>query len=270
MTKLLNGRDLAGFIKVRQAQQVRALHQKDGTLPLLKIFVNRRDPVIETYVRLKQTYGDDIGVEVDIDNIYDADKLKDAIKAANQNKAVHGIIVQLPLDSATDTDAVLSLIDSGKDVDGLSGLGKFDSATAEAINWLLTGYNIGLKNKDIAIVGAGRLVGAPLYKMWKNSGLNPELFDKNTENIPDKLKEKDIIVSGVGKPGLITSEMLKKGAVIVDAGTTSEGGAIYGDVADDVYQRDDITITPKKGGVGPLTVAALFDHVIVSASVSKK
>ena len=153
-----------------------------------------------------------------------------------------------------------------KDGDGLSG-DIFISATAQAINWLLVGYNIELRNKKIAIVGQGLLVGRPLSNMWLKSGYDVTVFDKNNSGeMKERLSKFDIVVSATGVPGLITSEMLKPNVVVVDAGTASENGIIKGDVAEEVRQNcKDVTITPKIGGVGPLTIASLIDNVIISA-----
>lgn len=269
MTKYLNGKDLADFIKVRQLIQVRSLRQSKKIIPKLLIIINSDSQVINTYVNLKKIYGEDIGVEVEVKNVpNDYQLLTKEIKSANDDSSVHGIIVQLPIFDTSKTDSAIKLINPKKDVDGLTGEKSFDSATAVAINWLLTGYNIDLKNKDIAIVGAGRLVGSPLYKMWSKSNIKADLYDKDTKDLQEKLICKDIVITGVGKPGLIKPTMIKHGATIVDAGAASEGGVIKGDVEPSVYDRQDITITPKIGGVGPLTVAALFDHVIQAASTS--
>ena len=145
--------------------------------------------------------------------------------------------------------------------------GAFVPATAQAINWLLAGYNISLEGKKVAVVGQGKLVGAPLSKMFEDSGVDVLKFDElNSSKMKEKLKDFDVVITAVGKPGLITSEMIKNKAVVVDAGTASENGKIKGDVADSVRElRKDLTITPIKGGVGPLTVASLIDNVIVAA-----
>jgi methylenetetrahydrofolate dehydrogenase (NADP+)/methenyltetrahydrofolate cyclohydrolase len=139
-----------------------------------------------------------------------------------------------------------------------------------AINWLLAGYNVDLKDKHILVVGQGRLVGAPLARIWKNSGFDVEVADSSTDDLKVVVSRADIIVSATGRPGLITSDMLHQGAVVVDAATASEDGKIVGDVAADVRVRDDLTITPEKGGVGPLTVTALFDNVIRAARATTK
>ena len=255
--KILNGKELAGFVKERQFHYVRGLKKK----PRLVIIRDSDNPVIVKYVNLKKQYGEDIGVIVDDVFAKGSDGIRDAIIAANENKDVNGIILQLPILEKEKTDELTSLIVPEKDVDGLSGVGKFDSATATAINWLLGGYNIELINKKIAIVGRGKLVGAPLEKMWKNSGFDVTVFHHG-DNLA-ALREFDVIVSATGVPHLIKNENVRGGAVIIDAGTASEDGVLVGDVDDEVRERTDLAaITPRIGGVGPLTVGCLFEHVI--------
>ena len=270
--RFLNGAELRDFIKERQAKQVRALRQSWRVSPKLVIFYSSKSPVTETYMRLKENYGADILVEVERREV-EISKLKEEIQKANIDEDIHGIIVQLPLEnkngeklSKNETEAILSEISKEKDVDGLNG-GNFIPATAQAINWLLAGYNISLENKKIAVVGQGKLVGAPLSKMFEDSGVDVSKFDElNSSDMKEKLKDFDVVITAVGKPGLITSEMLKNKAVVVDAGTASENGKIKGDVEDSVRElREDLTTTPIKGGVGPLTVASLIDNVIVAA-----
>ena len=265
--KLLSGSDLAGFIKERQAHQVRSLVQSIKIYPKLAIVVANDNPVIDTYIKLKQKYGEDIGVKVEIHKI-DQQDAKEEITQLNSDDSVHGIIVQLPLKNVDQTDEILGLVNPQKDVDGLAPNTKYDAATAMAINWLLAGHNINLKNQKICIVGHGKLVGAPLAKIWKASGLDIEVIDENTENKDLIILDSDIIVTAVGKPGLLRSDIVKHGATIVDAGVASEKGVLKGDTAEDVYDREDVKITPTKGGVGPLTVCALFDNVIRSAQLS--
>ena len=263
MTKILDGQELAGFIKERQANLVRAMSE-EKKVPQLLIIRDNDSPVIEKYVQLKKKYGDDIGVRVvDFFN-HDIEILKREIKKQNLNPEVSGMIVQLPLKKKEETDAVVSLIAPEKDVDGLSGAGEFGSATATAINWLLAGYNIELSGKKIALVGRGRLVGAPLYKMFKDSGLEVRVFEEGDSL--DSLSSFDVVISATGVPRLIKREMVKSGAVVVDAGTASEGGILVGDIEEEIREREDlVAITPKIGGVGPMTVAVLFDNVITAA-----
>ena len=262
--KLLNGSELAGYIKERQARQVRALKQAHSIEPRLAIVMTGDNPVIQVYVRLKQRYGEEIGVAVDIHHVPQTE-VRDLLNKLSNDDAIHAIIVQLPLENPAETDELVRLVPAGKDVDGLGQAPAFDPATPLAILWLLSGYNIDLPGKDIVLVGRGKLVGAPLEKLLQASGLSPRVVEKETPDVPGEILKADIIISATGVPGLIKSDMVKQGAVVIDAGVASEGGKTVGDVAPEVLERDDLTITPAKGGVGPLTVTALFENVIRAA-----
>jgi methylenetetrahydrofolate dehydrogenase (NADP+)/methenyltetrahydrofolate cyclohydrolase len=265
--KLLNGSELAGYIKERQAKQVRALRQAHHVFPKLAIVQTIDSPVIDTYVRLKKRYGEDILIDVELHKVLQ-NEAEETVRKLNTDDSVHGIIIQLPLAEPSQTGTLVNLVEPRKDVDALGERAILDPATPMAINWLLAGYGVDLNQKKIAIVGHGRLVGAPLARMWQNSGLDVTVVGRDTENTVEIIKNSDIVVTAAGQPGIITSDMLHPGAVVVDAATSSEGGKIVGDVAADVRERHDLTITPEKGGVGPLTVAALFDNVIRAASPS--
>ena len=257
----LNGSELAGFIKERQAKQVRALRQAWHINPRLAIVTDVENPVIETYMRLKQRYGADILIDVEIHRVPAGGALE-VIQELNNRDDVQGIILQLPISNPEQTEELLESIQEDKDVDGLRKKAIFQAATPTAINWLLAGYGVDLKGKKVAIVGRGRLVGAPLEKMWLKSGVDVTVFEKGDDL--SQLINYDIIVSATGVPGLIKSQMIKTKTVVVDAGTASENGKIVGDVSEEARQRNDVIITPKKGGVGPLTVSALFDNVITA------
>lgn len=264
MMKLLNGAELVSYIKERQAKQVRGLRQAWGVQPKLAIIQTVDDPVIDTYVRLKSRYGEDILIDVEVHRVSE-DGAISLIKRLNRDQAVHGIIIQLPLADTARTDELVRAVVPEKDVDALGSTAVFDSATAVAINWLLAGYNVSLTGKHIVIVGEGRLVGAPLARMWRASGHDVTVVSEPTKELSRIVSSADILVTATGSAGLITSDMLRPGTVVVDAGTSSETGKIVGDVAANVRDRHDLTITPEKGGVGPLTVAALFDNVIRAA-----
>jgi methylenetetrahydrofolate dehydrogenase (NADP+)/methenyltetrahydrofolate cyclohydrolase len=266
--KLLNGLELAGFIKERQAHEVRSLRQAQGIAPKLAIVVTIEHPAIDVYMRMKTRYGADILIEVETHRVSQADA-SDTIKKLNADPSVHGIIVQLPLDDPTQTDAIVNLVAPEKDVDALGKDAMLDPATPLAILWLLAGYNIDLAGKKIVLVGRGKLVGAPLERMLRASGYDVEVVDRKTVDVPGVVRQADIIVTATGQPGLITSDMIKERTVVVDAGVAGEQGKTVGDLADDVYERDDLTITPRKGGVGPLTICALFDNVIRAARASE-
>ncbi|MES2630498.1 MAG: bifunctional 5,10-methylenetetrahydrofolate dehydrogenase/5,10-methenyltetrahydrofolate cyclohydrolase [Patescibacteria group bacterium] len=267
--RILDGRELADYVKERQLKQVRNLRQAWLTIPKLVIVIANNDVVIDTFVRLKQAYGEDITIEVEVKRVEQA-LLRETIEALNSDESVHGIIVQLPLTDPSETDEIVALIAPEKDVDGLGPDAAYISATATAIDWLLAGYNVTLKDRLIAIVGQGRLVGAPLAKLWSNGGLSVVTYDDTVTDLQTELRKADIIVAATGVLGLITSQMISPGKVVVDAGTASENGTIVGDVAADVRERNDLTITPIRGGVGPLTIAALFDNVMLAARATVK
>ena len=295
MTKVLSGRELAGFIKERQDHEVKMLRSNKIRAKLV-IVRDSNNPVITKYVDLKRQYGEDIGIEV-VDEFVDENdpterlkKLHEVVRAAATDDTVSGIIVQLPLIDQDTTDEIVADIPAIKDVDGLSNTYSdlvehedglitidnpdtrehhFDSATATAILWLLAGHNIDVEGKRIAVVGRGKLVGKPLMSMWTKSGNTVHVFHRGSDF--SKLKDFDVIVTATGAPHLITNEMIRPGAVVVDAGTASEQGKLVGDISDEIRARNDLgAITPKVGGVGPLTINVLFENVIIAASKQHK
>lgn len=262
--KILNGSEIAGFIKERQAKEVRRLRQELKVVPKLAIIRTNPDPVVDSYMRLKQGYGADILIDVDVHTVEQNQALK-RIGELNKDSTVHGIIVQIPLPDPSQTNDILNAVSPQKDVDGLSVNTAFDPATPMAINWLLAGYNVNLQGKKLVIVGHGRLVGMPLAKLWKKSDLDVAIADKTSIDLGSITREADVLVCATGVPGVIKKSMVKEGAVIVDAGVATDKNGLTGDVALEVRELPNITITPEKGGVGPLTVCALFDNVIRSA-----
>jgi methylenetetrahydrofolate dehydrogenase (NADP+)/methenyltetrahydrofolate cyclohydrolase len=262
--KVLNGSELAGFIKERQAKAVRGLIQASKIQPKLAIVQTKDDPVINTYVRLKKNYGLDIQVDVEVHFISQSE-IKTLIERLNDDDSVHGIIIQLPLSNQDETDEILNLVSPDKDVDALGVKPLFEPATPMAIMWLLAGYDIGLQDRSIVLVGQGKLVGAPLNKQLTEAGLDVIVADRNTDNLNEVIKTADIIITATGSPAIIYPDMLKSGAVVVDAGVASEDGKTVGDLHPSVYERGDLILTPTKGGVGPLTVCALFENVITAS-----
>ena len=261
---MLNGRELAGYIKERQAREVRALQQAWHVEPRLAIVVTVDNPVIDVYMRMKKKYGADLAIAVEIHRIKQADAPATLAKL-NADSHVHGIIVQLPLAQPAETEDIVNLVAPDKDVDALGAQATFDPATPMAILWLLAGYNVNLAGSRVLLVGRGKLVGRPLEKMLQDSGVDVHVADRSTKDLAAEARKADIIVTATGSPAVLDAKMIKPGAVVVDAGVAGEGGQTVGDLAPDVYERDDLTLTPQKGGVGPLTVCALFENVIRAA-----
>lgn len=262
--KSLNGKELAGYIQERQVHQVRALRQAHHIQPKLAIVVTIEHPIINIYMRMKKAYGAELDVDVDVHRVKQDDAAA-TIEQLNADPSVHGIIVQLPLERPEQTESIVTLVAPEKDVDGLGEHPLFQPATPLAIMWLLAGYNIDLAGKQILLVGRGKLVGAPLERMFTELGHTVAVADRETTDLQAMTLEADVIITATGSPAILYPDMLKQKAVVVDAGVAGEEGKTVGDVAPEVYERDDLTITPPKGGVGPLTVCALFENVIRSA-----
>lgn len=252
---------MAGFIQERQARQVRALRQHWRVNPKLAIVVTVDHPAIETYVRMKSRYGAELQIGVEAHRVRQSEAPA-LIERLNQDESVHGIIVQLPLERPEETDNICNLVAPAKDVDALGASAIYEPATPMAIMWLLAGYAVDLRDKHIVLVGRGKLVGRPLEAILRAQNLNVEVLDETTTDNDARIAAADVVISATGVPHLITADILKHGAIVVDAGVAGESGKTVGDLAPSVYDRDDLTITPTKGGVGPLTICALFDNVI--------
>ncbi|HSX01607.1 MAG TPA: bifunctional 5,10-methylenetetrahydrofolate dehydrogenase/5,10-methenyltetrahydrofolate cyclohydrolase [Candidatus Saccharimonas sp.] len=253
--KLLDGREAAAFIKQRQQRQFRAFQPT----PRLAIVRQGATPATDMYLRVKQRYGADIGVPVDLYTETPANLLH-RIEQLGADPAVTGINVELPLADAPElTDQALQAVPLPKDVEGLAAGSQFEVVTPKAVLWLLAAYNVTIAGR-IVVVGQGKLVGQPLADRLEASGHHVIRADRDTADLPTVISTADIVITATGVPALITADMLKPGAVVVDA------GAPEAELAPDVLTRSDLTITPNPGGVGPMTVAALFDNLLQAAS----
>lgn len=257
--KRLDGREVAEYLQERHIRTVRGLR----FVPGLAIVRTGDDAATTRYLAAKERYGEEIGVRV---TVYGetAATIISRIERLSADPHTHGIIVQLPIDPVVSTDEALNAVSPAKDVDGLRADSPFQEATPKAVLWLLAAYNIDLKDKYIVVVGQGRLVGKPLADSLAASGHNVSRVDIDTPDLMTALKDADVIVSATGKPELITSIMIKQGAVVVDCGSPQS------ELAADVRVRKDLTITPNPGGVGPMTVAALFDNLLIALADAKR
>jgi methylenetetrahydrofolate dehydrogenase (NADP+) / methenyltetrahydrofolate cyclohydrolase len=252
--KVLDGRDVADFIKERHQRQAAAL----ATVPTLVIFHDAATPASAAYLDAKVRYGQDVDVDVIVREV-PTEELEGAVEQAGSNPEVTGIIIQLPLADRAYEPKAIAAIPHGKDVDGLRSQTPYQSATPKGILWLLAAYNIDLKTKKIAVVGQGALVGKPLADALEGSGFDVIRLDDTVLDLTSALQECDVIISATGQPGLITSDMAKPGVVIVDAGSP------YSELSTNLLARTDVIRTPNPGGVGPMTVAALFDNLLQAA-----
>jgi methylenetetrahydrofolate dehydrogenase (NADP+)/methenyltetrahydrofolate cyclohydrolase len=259
--KLLKSKRIVAEIKERQARELASLLKDKALIPKLAIIVTVDHPAINVYMHKKEQYGQDLGIAVDVHRT--AQKNVPALlDKLNNDDSVQGIIIQLPLADPSETEELTALVAPEKDVDALGPDAVFEPATPLAILWLLKGHGIDLTGKHVVLVGRGKLVGRPLRRMLEEQGVDVSVIHRQTEDVKGEMLRGDVIITATGSPGIVQSDMVKPGAVVIDAGVAGEAGKTVGDVAPEVYERDDITATPFRGGVGPLTVCALFENVI--------
>lgn len=260
---ILDGREVAGFIKERHRRQMGGLHPA----PALAIVANLKRPDTASFVRAKQRYGEDIGVRVEV--VSPGRSITGTIEQLNRRPDVAGIVVQLPLENPEQTDDALAAIEPAKDVDGLGPASPYEVAAVKGIMWLLAAYGIEVKAGPVGVVGQGRLVGRPLSEQLERNGAGVVRCDENTADLAKALKDCGIIVSAAGQPGLITDSIVPAGCVLIDAGGGEVKDRVVGDIDTALYERPDLKISPVPGGVGPMTVAALFDNLLLAAAKSR-
>jgi methylenetetrahydrofolate dehydrogenase (NADP+) / methenyltetrahydrofolate cyclohydrolase len=255
-----------------RAERFRVQH--NGRKPTLAVLSNNGEHgPSRQYVGIKSRVGSRLGFVVHRSILAHEEALRDHIEGYNEDPNVHGIIVQLPLKNPEATDEIVNLISPAKDVDSLGHKSPFQAATPLAIKMLLDGYGIDYLTQQVAIMGQGRLVGAPLLSLLQHSGASRvEGFDIGSSDL-DKigaLNSAGVIVSATGAAGILTPGMFEDISiprVVVDAGTAEANGA--GDVSHELRAQASMNgwmLTPEEGGgVGPLTVRALFENVAIAA-----
>ncbi|MBT8241826.1 MAG: bifunctional 5,10-methylenetetrahydrofolate dehydrogenase/5,10-methenyltetrahydrofolate cyclohydrolase [Acidimicrobiales bacterium] len=277
--QLLAGGPVAEAILADVQVRVAALNAKGVNVGLGTILVGDDGPSA-SYVKKKHETCAQVGMVSHNHNIPaegGQQALVDALDDFNRNPEVHGYILQLPLPDGFDSAAALAMIDPAKDADGLhpENLGKLvlmeDGAlpcTPAGIVEMLKFYEIDVKGKNVVVVGRGTTLGRPMALLLttKNEGANAAVTVVHTgvPNIADYTREADIVIAAVGRPGTITKDMVKPGAVVVSGGISWEGKKLLPDVNEDVGEVAS-WITPRLGGVGPLTVAMLLANTVAAA-----
>src|SRR5690349_16516352 len=275
---LIDGRKVSAEIKTEISQKVSARKNEGKKIPHLAIILVGDDGASQTYVDHKVRSCKEVGFHYTMMRFADTiseDKLMKHIDQVNRDEDVDGFIVQLPLPPHISVERITEKIRPDKDVDGFTNrnFGSIISknplllpATAFGIMELLKRYNIETKGKHCVVVGASRIAGAPLSMMMVEQGLaTVTICHKYTQDLGDFTSKADILISAVGKPGLITGGMVKNGAVVIDVGTTRVEGPQYkngyslkGDVEFAEVSAKASYITPVPGGVGPMTIASLL------------
>lgn len=241
-------------------------HKFAGSQVSLGILVGQDDPVIESFVRIKEKAAARIGVRLEREKLPLGATTDDAAKATAELAArTNGIIVQLPLPAPIDTDEVLSAIPKEKDVDGINPhVHEPDrlvhAPVAAAIEHILVREHVEVAGKKAVVVGLGRLVGKPAAALLVRLGAEVCTISQSEGSL-EQLHDADIVVLGAGKPGLVKPEHLKSGVVLFDAGTSESNGKVVGD-ADQRCAEIASLYTPVPGGIGPIAVAMIFKNLL--------
>lgn len=285
---IIDGKETAMEIKQEIAKEVKRMMAAGEKQPHLAAILVGHDGGSETYVANKVKACDECGFKSTLIRFEDdvtEDELLQAIDKLNHNDDVDGFIVQLPLPRHIDEQKVIEAIDYKKDVDGFHpinvgrmsiGLPCFRSATPQGILALLERYGIETSGKHCVVLGRSNIVGKPVAQMLLQKD-NPgnctvTVCHSATEDLPRQCRRADILIAAIGQPHFVKADMVKKGAVVIDVGTTrlpstktKSGFKLYGDVDFDEVAPLSSFITPVPGGVGPMTICALMKNTLLAA-----
>ncbi|MDE6928287.1 MAG: bifunctional methylenetetrahydrofolate dehydrogenase/methenyltetrahydrofolate cyclohydrolase FolD [Muribaculaceae bacterium] len=285
---LIDGKQTAADIKKEIAAEVEKMVAQGMRRPHLAAILVGHDGGSETYVASKVKACHECGFESSLlrfeDNITEAELLK-AVDDLNNNPEVDGFIVQLPLPRHIDEQRVIEAVDPAKDVDGFHpinvgklslGLPGFRSATPAGIIELLRRYHIPTRGKHCVVIGRSNIVGKPVAQLMLHKGdvgdATVTICHSASENLPEIVRQADIIIAAVGRPGFVTADMVKDGATVIDVGTTrvpdatrKSGFRLSGDVDFDSVAPKCAYITPVPGGVGPMTICSLMLNTLQAA-----
>ena len=274
---LIDGKALSKKIQTNIAKQTQELEKK-GIVPGLAVILVGDDPASHAYVGMKEKACKEVGfysITHKMPDTITQEEIIETIKMINNNPRIDGILVQLPLPSHIDTTEILEVIDPAKDVDGfhpynmgrvVENLDSFAPCTPLGVMEMFKEYNIELEGKDVCVVGASNIVGKPMAALLLNKNATVTITHIFTQDLSSHTKKADIIIVGVGKPNLITADMVKDGAVVIDIGINRlENGKLVGDVDFENVSKKCSFITPVPGGVGPMTIAMLLQNTLKAA-----
>lgn len=277
---LIDGKKIANEIYENLAVEVKELHDKHTLQPKLAVILVGDNQASLSYIKQKRKACEKTGIEwVQFD--YDADltqlELLAKIEELNNDNSIHGILVQLPLPDHFEVPKVIRAIDPHKDVDGFTAynLGKMflgvefedlPPCTPAGVIKMLEYYDINVEGMDATIVGASNIVGKPLSTMLLNRGATPTICHIKTKDLKKHTLNADLLCVAVGKRNLITEDMVKEGAVVIDIGVNrKEDGKLCGDCDFETIEPKVSYITPVPGGAGPMTVACLMENTVKAA-----
>ncbi|HHT14045.1 MAG TPA: bifunctional methylenetetrahydrofolate dehydrogenase/methenyltetrahydrofolate cyclohydrolase [Propionibacterium sp.] len=270
----LDGKATAAAIKAELTTRVAALRER-GVVPGLATVLVGSDPASQNYVRMKHRDCEQVGIssiQVELPEDATAEQLRDAIEGLNEDPACTGYIVQLPIPKHLDENWALSLIDPDKDADGLhpTNLGRLVlnepatlPCTPRGIVELLRRHDVELNGAEVCVVGRGITVGRPLGLILTRRSENSTvtLCHTGTRDLKAHTSRADVVVAAAGVPAMISADMIREGAALVDVGVSRVDGKTVGDLAPDVWDKAGF-VTPNPGGVGPMTRAMLLSNVV--------
>ena len=272
--KILDGKKIAERIKKEIKSEVFEL-KRDGIIPGLAVIIVGNDNASKIYVNNKKKACEEVGINSKVYELEEKTSQVEVLKLIeklNREKAVHGILVQLPLPEHIDKDKIILAIDPKKDADCFhpENIGKVFlefpeilPCTPAGIMQILKEYEIEVAGKNIVIVGSSNIVGKPLAIMMINAGATVTVCNVETKNLKEKCLGADILVTAAGKAGLITSDMIKQEAVVIDVGMNrNTDGKLAGDVDFQAVSKIAGAITPVPGGVGPMTIVELLKNTL--------
>jgi methylenetetrahydrofolate dehydrogenase (NADP+)/methenyltetrahydrofolate cyclohydrolase len=278
--QILDGRKLAKKIEEEVALGVKELKAQFGRVPGLAVVLVGNDEASKAYVGMKKKACDRAGfysVTHEMPQDTSQETIEATIKMMNNNPSLDGILIQLPLPPQIDTTRLLELVSPSKDVDGFhpynvgrlsTGLDGFVPCTPLGVMKLLAEYNIDVKGKNAVVVGASNIVGKPMAALLLNAHATVEICHIATDNLKKHTLNADIILVGVGVINLITEDMVKEGAIIVDIGINrADDGRLVGDVDYENVAQKCSYITPVPGGVGPMTIATLLSNTLKATQI---
>lgn len=276
---ILDGKAISSAVESELIERTAVLHKK-GIDPCLAVVVAGEDPASQIYVRNKEKACARVGIRSECIRLapdIDQSVIESVVLQLAEKQDIHGIIVQLPLPSHLDAEAILRLIPPEKDVDGFSSgvIGDLSKnhlndsgiapCTPKGIMRLLHRYGVKPEGKHAVIIGRSDIVGKPVAMMLLNENATVTICHSRTKDLYKYTKDADILIVSVGKPKLITADMIKPGAVVVDVGINRVNGKLCGDVDFDPVSEIASMITPVPGGVGKMTVAMLLENTILAA-----
>lgn len=276
--QLIDGKSVATTLKQEMREVVLKKTAAGIPPPGLAVILVGDDPASSIYVKNKRLACEEIGIRSSyhaLPSTVSEAELIELIQRLNTDAAIHGILLQLPLPKSIDAENALECIAPQKDVDGFHAynLGRLAQrrpllrpCTPQGIMLLLDHIHQAYKGKHAVIVGASNIVGRPMALELLIAGATVTVCHRFTQDLPNYVKQADILVSAVGKPGLIKGEWIKEGATVVDVGITRlADGSLTGDVEFNIAKERAAWITPVPGGVGPMTVAILLYNTLVAA-----